>query len=551
MKRYVLIFILLVWYGAVFAEIALEVAPTKATLGDTIKLTLTVNDVSITGTAPDLSPLQKYFHIVGTQQSMSYSVSNGQAHAISQWIILLTPKQTGIVPIPAIKIGQQYSQSSQVDIKDTQEANTVTDSTAHASHEALFLKTEVSNTHPFLNEQVIYTVKLYHSQRLVDADYQPPSIEDALLFPLGDGQSYQSVLDGQTYAVEEQQYAVFPQKSGTLRLVAPIFQALVYDQGPARVRALAKTTALSVKPVPATFTGKHWFPAKQVKLTEVYSNQETVITKGNTLVRTVTLQAVGVPAQLLPQLVFDGSEQLRVYPEKPDIDNVIRQKELISKTVVKVTYLFQKSGQVSIPALRLKWFNTVTGKEEEAILPARALEIKAKIKATPMHYKAAATKPMQAEKLQPKRVAQVAPLPSTPNVAWIVVGVLAIGWIMTLVVWWLSHRSLSVRRSKRVASKRLHDACMRNQVLAARTALLHWAALQWPDVKILNMTDLTRVVHDAVLKKQLTLLSQALYSQDGKITWRGDALWHSVVAHRAKRVTKKNKKETLPPINPF
>ena len=58
---------------------------------------------------------------------------------------------------------------------------------------------------------------------------------------------------------------------------------------------------------------------------------------------------------------------------------------------------------------------------------------------------------------------------------------------------------------------------------------------------------------DAELKKQLHLLSLALYGQNGKATWHGDTLWLCVVAYKSKKLKlkkKKQKTDSLPPINP-
>ena len=47
--------------------------------------------------------------------------------------------------------------------------------------------------------------------------------------PFGGERRYQVNKNGRTYAVEEQQFALFPQKSGDLKIKPPVFNALVYD----------------------------------------------------------------------------------------------------------------------------------------------------------------------------------------------------------------------------------------------------------------------------------------------------------------------------------
>lgn len=65
---------------------------------------------------PDLTPLQEDFNIDGTERSMNYTVINGQAHSLSQWIILVTPKKTGVVEIPALQVGSEKTQPATIEV---------------------------------------------------------------------------------------------------------------------------------------------------------------------------------------------------------------------------------------------------------------------------------------------------------------------------------------------------------------------------------------------------------------------------------------------------
>ncbi len=71
--------------------------------------------------------------------------------------------------------------------------------------------------------------------------------------------------------------------------------------------------------------------------------------EGSTLIRTFTLQAAGIPAQLLPSLQFNSKAQFSSYPEKPELRNMTRQQDVVGRADIKVTYLLNKSGQITIP----------------------------------------------------------------------------------------------------------------------------------------------------------------------------------------------------------
>lgn len=541
--------ILLCWHVIAMANISMDINPSPVQLGEAFRLTFTLDDPQANG-VPDLTPLQNDFNIVGTERSTAYSIINGQTHSRHQWTVLLTAKKAGVLLIPSIQFGHQQSTANSIEVTGDQVAPTPEDLQKNTPQDEVMLKTEVSTKDPFVNQQLIYTVKLYNSQRLLDAEYVPPRVEDALLIPLGEGRRSQTILGGRGYTVEEQQYAVFPQKSGDLTIIAPSFKALVFETTPRRINVHAKETSLVVKPRPADFTGKYWLPATQAALTETYDQSNTMMNQGSTLVRTITLQVAGIPAQLLPTLTLPNSSQFNTYSQKPDLHNTARQNELIGRADIKVTYLFNKPGQVTIPAIQVPWFNTSTGKEEIVSLPERTLEIapsSGSVPQQPTITPLSATKPAPALPLESLPIEAVK---KSDGLAWWLAGGFGLAWMITLLLWWWIKKHPTAGPSKRLILKNMHEACVQNNPEQAQAAVMQWAAWQWPEAKLLNLQHVEKWVRDPVLKKQLSLLSQVLYSQGKNRRWQGDALWRSVRAYTHKKSAGKSKNSELPPINP-
>ena len=546
MKRYFLISLLLFWHLFANATISTQVSHSFVRMGETFRLTFTV-DAPQADSIPDLTPLQQNFSIVGTERSMAYTIMNGERHSLHQWMVLLSPRKPGVLLIPAIQIGQEQSTASSIEVRDDGSA-TLPDKKNNSHADQLMLKTELSPADPFINQQAIYTVKLYTSQRLLDAEYQPPTIENALLIPLTEGRHYQTIINQRNYGVEEQQYAIFPQKSGVLTINPPTFRALVFDEVPKRISAHAKGAQLTVKPIPTNYTGKHWLPAQQAALTEVYDQIATTMTEGATLTRTVTLQAAGVPAQLLPSIEFNHSDEFNSYPEKPELHNSTRQQALIGRADIKVTYLLNKTGLITIPAIHVPWFNTVSGKEETLSLPAHTLHVKSKPgSATPKLRSQSASKTTPT--LPIKHLLTLSTEKSN-TLAWWLAGGFAIAWIATLLLWWMRRRADGPGFLSQSALKALRAACKNNDPKAAQSALLHWAAIQWPTVKPLNLHQIEQLVADPAFKEQLSRLSNVLYGNEKNILWQGRALWQSVSKQRPGKPPTQNKDHGLPPINP-
>ncbi len=534
-----------------YAEIQVQVDSTQITQGEPFKLSLIQDDPQNHG-VPDLTVLQKDFVILGTERNVSYSIINGQAQSSSQWIVALKAKKTGVLTIPAIKIGLEQSTPITINVAEgTASQNTQPQANSNQDQD-VFLTTEVKEKKAYVNQQITYTIRLYtaNGKQLLNANYQEPRVDDALLISLGDTKRYQTIQNGTNYFVEEQSYAIFPQKSGTLKIKSPIFTALVYDLVPQRIQVQDKATNVTVQPIPAQFTGKIWLPAKNIKLTERYENPSQTISQGSTLTRIVTIEGTGIPAELLPSLKFEESDAFSVYPEKGTDRNQVNQGEIIGSTEIKVTYLFNKASKVTIPELRLPWFNTETGKEEVAILAPRSLEVLPSAAGVVNNQKPkAVNNEVTAKQSSPEAVSTTT---QSNSWGWIVAVVFALAWIITLGLWAWQRRSRALGKGRyKHALDTLEKACTKGDPASARDALLKWASLHWPDALILNLTDLTQLVRDAHLKKQVHTLSQALYKSEGSSLWRGDELLRAVQSVKRTQSSLKQKSQVLPPINPF
>ena len=527
------------------AEVQVQIDPAPVTMDENFQLTLTQVGAQAPG-VPNLKGLQKDFLILGTARQVSYSVINGQSSMSNQWVITLKPLKTGVLSIPAIKIGSELSTPMTINV----EAAPTQQDTPDLDDQPLILKTSVDLEHPYVNQQIIYTVKLYNSKRLIDANYEPPQAEDALIIPLGDAKRYQTTQNETAYVVEEQRYAVFPQKSGILKITSPSFTALIYEFNPQRVKAQDKEREIQVQPIPKQASGGLWLPAKEVTLTEHYENSNQYLSQGSTLVRTITLEGVGIPAQLLPNLTFKGADEFSVYPEKGTDRNQVRQGELVGSTEFKVTYLFNKAGKIILPEVRVPWFNTQTGKEEVAILAPRSIEITPLANSSnPMPTKQS---PVEREVVDNQNITSAAQSADAGNFwPWLVAVLFAGAWLITLLLWgWQKRYKFMGKNQHKAALAQLKNACAASNPQEARDALLKWASVHWPDATLLNLGDLSQMVRDPQLKKQVNILSQVLYKNKESNLWRGHELLKAVDAFQPSTATLKRRNSDLPPINP-
>lgn len=550
-----LIYLILIFCPLTFAATTVQLDHERVSQNDTFRLILSSDEIN-KGGLPNLTPLKKEFDILGTEHNVSYNMINGQTSASNQWIIVLRPKKTGKLNIPSIRIGSEQTESRSIDVSDDAQIVSSDDAKSGMASDAVMLKTEVSESNPYVNQQVLYTVKLYNNQRLIGAQYHPPSVQDALMIPFGDERHYQTQENGQTYMVEEQQYAIFPQKSGAMSISPPSFETAIFDEGyPKRLHLKGPKTPITIRPAPSDYPYKNWLPAKNVTLAETYDVAAQDLKEGDTITRNVTLQASAMPAQLLPALEFNVTSQFKVYPESPETKNTIKPNEIVGVSTVKVTYLLSEAGDITIPKLDVPWFNVSTGKTEIASLPSNTLKV--------LPGNATSKKPTASQNIISSQTTPRHPAPEkSPSLSFnssslilaVVIGFLS-GLVVVLLILWLRKDSFFAKgKARDGVIKRVLSACDRNMPRDAHDALLAWATIWWPEKTILNLHDIAIHCRDIHLKKELAKLSQLLYDGRAPKSWDGarlrECFKHFCQSNPTKPSADKVLRVDLPPINP-
>lgn len=538
------------WLGLLFgssiwaAGITVSLDAAQIEVGQQVRLTLTYDPHNASGN-PDLSDLYKDFNILATERSMSYTVINGQARSIGQWGIVLEPKHPGLITIPVLRIGSLTSDPLQLNVSpaavhaaSTSQANLPNTDSAQAST----LAVTVDNPNPYLNQQILYKVTLLTHQPLLDVRYQPPEVEDAILLPLGESRPYQITRKGVVYQADEQTYAIFPQKSGPLVIHPPRLQALHYAMTPQSVSLRGEPVTVQVQPLPKQFSRREWLPSKLVRLQETYDQAATQFKEGATIVRTIELQAQGLVAQLLPDLIFPDSSDLRIYPEPAERDTRMQQGELWGRVKVKLTYVFPKPGTVSLPAVRVPWFNVKTQKQEIAELPAKSYTIIATHLSKPP--KSAVTKPRKKFAVFAKTHTPHAPAwrvkPITIFWGGVVLAVIVCAWILGR--WW--RQTTNPRRV-------LRKACQANDIERIKWALVAWARQQWPDKDVIHFTDiLPWLPAHSALYKALHAFMAYLYHPNHHKNWNGMDLWRAIIAFKQQPKARRKRGSTVPSMYP-
>lgn len=526
------------------AEIAANLDRSSIQQAETVQLAITLNGGG-SSADPDLKPLMNDFDILGTMKSNQVTIINGHKNQQLQWQITLAPRHAGTLTVPPLSVGSLHTQPLTLSVTKT--------ASQPGKADKLFMEIEVQPKNPYVRSQVLYTIRLLVGQALQSGTLTEPVVSNAILLRLGEDSHYQTTRGGRRYEVVERRYGIFPQKSGKLTIAPPTLlgQVLVRDTQDLMIpqsrpiRLTGEAVELQVLDKPAAIAGNHWLPAQDLTLRENWSSPLEHWRVGDPITRTLTLSAVGLGGEQLPDLSKLTAEGFNVYAEQPKVTTSATDRAVLGQRVVKLTYIPIAAGTLTIPAVEVAWWNTQTHKNQHINLAAKTLPIISSTEkptklSTDLSNANAATAGVKT------------PAQTRQNYwPWAVAIAAMVAWLLTLGLWWRQKKRSSESSASNAQANPLaaiKTACLQNNPQAAKIAILDWAKQQWPQQNPLNLGEITEVSPELIAAlKDLETILYAPHSQ----AWDGATFWSIFEkAIRVKKSKANSRKQALPPLYP-
>ena len=521
---------------------------------------------------PDFSPIYKNFDVLNSSQSTNMRSVNGSWSMKKTWDLAVMAKTVGKFTIPAIAFGNDTSPAIQVTVSNSTSPNSVSPDGQSTIPAKIFLESSIDKKTGWVQSQLIYTVRLLRTVSIAGASITDPvtSDADAIIQKISED-NYQTTRNGIRYEVFERRYAIFPQKSGQLKINPATFEGRVNAEQPRTIfdqfrmsgqlkRLRSKAISATIKAAPATINLQDWLPATEVQLVEEWSDDIQNIKTGDPVTRTITLAAVGLTAVQLPDLKFEEIDGLKQYPDKPITEDRASTSGITGLKQIKVALIPTVAGSYTLPEIKLQWWNTETNKKETAIIPEKVLV--AAGSATTNNIVTIA-EPSQAQTIQddqeivgdkqPVSISSIA----ADNSLWKYIALaFALAWLITLLVLFKKPKAINPdepsppRRSAlavkpAIAAVKKHAA--NNDAINVRTALIEWAKAAYDDDHINNLSQVSKKCSPQ-LSLTIRQLNESLYSKE-HLGWNGKELLSRFKDEQALTVKNKNKNgTTLKPL---
>lgn len=194
-------------------------------------------------------------------------------------------------------------------------------------------------------------------------------------------QNLVETIDGVTYSGIRRTYAVVPETSGSFA-IPPASITFRYAAEPGQsVEGTATIPGASFSATEAAGeqAGAITFAAAGLVLHQSFDRDPKSLKVGDALVRSVTIFAENTQSMMIPVPVFDPPQGMSVYAQPPVLTDGVTDEGSRggSRRSDRVTYVANEVGNVEIPALSVKWFDTASRTAKVASLDAVAVEVAA------------------------------------------------------------------------------------------------------------------------------------------------------------------------------
>ncbi|MCY3627349.1 MAG: protein BatD [Gammaproteobacteria bacterium] len=359
---------------SLMAAVTSSVNSTSIRENDSIELT-----ISYSGTAqvsdPDFSSLARDFEYSTPQFSSRYVIASGRHQASSRWTLILRPKQTGEITIPSFTIAGDSTKEIIIYVESLSEE--LRDELA----QEIFIVTNVNRSEQYIHAAIHVERRLYYSDNVSQLSQHlptPDDIKNVYVLSKGDIKRTFARRNNRQYSVLVQEFVLFPEVSGTIRIPSVSIDARVNLKGESMIfPARSEEVELNILPIPIEFpTDVPWFPSTRVRITDSLVNEYfTDLKVGDTIERTVTILAVDNQSSDIPIFEFPVPDGVRQYVELPDLTDEVLGTEIVGKRQTKSTILFTQAGEFTIPNVSIHWWNTDRHQLESAYISGRTVHV--------------------------------------------------------------------------------------------------------------------------------------------------------------------------------
>jgi len=350
-------------------SVSLKLDRSETQLIDSVELTVSVGGSRDSGSTPEIRGLRN-FNVRSGGTSSRIEFINGKINSGVDYTYYIQPKKIGsfqIGPAQVLINGKPYtSNTARLRVVKPAEGKGVTLS-------PIFLTAELSDNTVYVEEQTIYTLKLYLRRNVRNINLNLPETENLIFKQISKPVEYRSTRSGQNFQVIEVRYAVVPPKPGSYAVDPAKMSMTVLKSRRSSNRGFfddpfssfssgrplsvtSKSVQLTVRPLPQK--GKPPDFSGLVGKFKMWSTLEPVSLKtGESATLTVSVSGQG-NVNRIPDLKIPELSHIKIYADKPVLESTQDGKGTKGSKTMKWALVPEKDGRLDVPPVAISFFDT-------------------------------------------------------------------------------------------------------------------------------------------------------------------------------------------------
>lgn len=348
-------------------SVDLQLDRTESSMADTIRMKISVSGTRDAG-EPRIEGL-KDFSVSRGGTSSRTSIINGAVSSSIDYIYFLQPKTKGVFVVgPAVvQSGEKSYSSNKVELRIKESA-----ASKGGEKAAIFLTADVSSKSVYIEDQIQYTLKLFHIPEISDVSLIVPEIEGFEFRQTEKPVEYQTVYNDKTYQVVQVRYSVTVSKEGKYSIYPSKMGMSVHEQSRggeddifsgsifSQIRGSKKTVlsnSIEINVLPVPEKGKPLNYTGLVGRFNITSSLDpSRIKAGESATLTVIVKGKG-NLKRMPDLKLPGIENAKIYADNPVLE-ISEDDTLEGTKTMKWAIVPEKEGVYPIPELSISYFDT-------------------------------------------------------------------------------------------------------------------------------------------------------------------------------------------------
>jgi hypothetical protein len=183
--------------------------------------------------------------------------------------------------------------------------------------------------------------------------------------------------DGTTFTTHRKEFTLFALNPGSVVIPPGQVRAQIADPGNPPIAYSGESPEVVFEAVMPD--GVQWegplLTTRALTLRESWDHEPGPGMVGDAFQRTISIEADGILGMVFPPFPAPDMDGVRIYRDAPRVEDKTGRGGLTGLRSETLTYVFEKPGQVTLPAYSLSWWDVGTSTLKEAQLSAHRFEI--------------------------------------------------------------------------------------------------------------------------------------------------------------------------------